>query len=330
MIAESEDGEVQRVTYGELEARVNQLANALLELGVAAGQTVGLYLPMGLEVVVAFYAVCKIGAIAVPIFSGFAATALAARLADADVIALITADAVPRRGRPMAMKQTADEALATVPGVRHVIVSDRLGTDPPMQAGRDHHWRDLVDRQGTQLDAPALDPETPMMVIYTSGTTGRPKGAVHVHGGFLVKIAEECAFQCDVHPDDIFTWMTDMGWIMGPLIVVGAGALGATLFVSEGAPDYPDPGRMWQLVERHRIIVPGGLTDRWSGRSSRTATSSSPRTTAHRCGCWARPANRGTPSPTAGCSRSAARPAARSSTWPAAPRWARASCLRCP
>jgi len=257
VIAESEDGEVQRVTYAELEARVNQLANALLELGVAPGQTVGLYLPMGLEVVVAFYAVCKIGAIVVPIFSGFAATAVAARLADADAVVLITADAVPRRGRPVSMKETADQALADVPGVRHVIITDRLGTDPAMQAGRDHHWRDLVDRQRTDLEAPALDPETPMMVIYTSGTTGRPKGAVHVHGGFLVKIAEECAFQCDVHPDDVFTWMTDMGWIMGPLIVVGAGALGATLFVSEGAPDYPDPGRMWQLVERHRISFLG-------------------------------------------------------------------------
>jgi acetyl-CoA synthetase len=155
------------------------------------------------------------------------------------------------------MKESADEALASVPGVRHVIVHDRLGTNPPMRAGRDHHWRDLVDRQSSELEAPALDPETPMMVIYTSGTTGRPKGAVHVHGGFLVKIAEECAFQCDVRPDDVFTWITDMGWIMGPLIVVGAGALGATLFVSEGAPDYPDPGRMWQLVERHRITFLG-------------------------------------------------------------------------
>ena len=155
---------------------------------------------MGLEVVVAFYAVCKIGAIVVPIFSGFAATAVAARLADAEAVALITADAVPRRGRPVSMKETADEALADVPGVRHVIVADRLGTDAA-DAGRDAITGGATWSTGqrTDLEAPALDPETPMMVIYTSGTTGRPKGAVHVHGGFLVKIAEECAFQCDVH-----------------------------------------------------------------------------------------------------------------------------------
>jgi acetyl-CoA synthetase len=143
------------------------------------------------------------------------------------------------------------------PTVRHVVVWQRLGGDTPMTKGRDHSFADLVDPQPGELEAPALDPETPMMVIYTSGTTGRPKGAVHVHGGFLVKIAEECAFQTDVRPDDRFTWMTDMGWIMGPKIVVGAGALGATLVVSEGAPDYPGPDRLWQLVERHRITVLG-------------------------------------------------------------------------
>ena len=257
VIAEREDGEVRTVTYAELEALTDRLANALLSRGVAPGDAVGLFLPMGVEVVAAFYAVCKIGAIAVPIFSGFGAPAVAARLADAGAVALITCDAVPRRGKPVAVKALADEALAGAPAVHTVIVHDRLGTEPPMQAGRDLAWADAVDRQSPDLDAPALDPETPMMVIYTSGTTGRPKGAVHVHGGFLVKIAQECAFQTDVHAGDRFTWMTDMGWIMGPKIVVGAGALGATLVLSEGAPDYPGPGRMWELVERHRLSVLG-------------------------------------------------------------------------
>ena len=257
VIAEREDGEVRTVTYAELAALTNRLANALLSRGVAPGEAVGLLLPMGVEVVAAFYAACKIGAIAVPIFSGFGAPAVAARLADAGAVALITCDAVPRRGKPVAVKALADEALGSAPAVHTVIVHDRLGTEPPMQAGRDLAWADAVDRQSPDLDAPALDPETPMMVIYTSGTTGRPKGAVHVHGGFLVKIAQECAFQTDVHAGDRFTWMTDMGWIMGPKIVVGAGALGATLVLSEGAPDYPGPGRMWELVERHRISVLG-------------------------------------------------------------------------
>ena len=257
VIAEREDGEVRTVSYAELGALTDRLANALLSRGVAPGDAVGLFLPMGVEVVAAFYAVCKIGAIAVPIFSGFGAPAVAARLADAGAVALITCDAVPRRGKPVAVKALADEALAGAPAVHTVIVHDRLGTEPPMQAGRDLAWADAVDRQSPDLDAPALDPETPMMVIYTSGTTGRPKGAVHVHGGFLVKIAQECAFQTDVHAGDRFTWMTDMGWIMGPKIVVGAGALGATLVLSEGAPDYPGPGRMWELVERHRLSVLG-------------------------------------------------------------------------
>jgi acetyl-CoA synthetase len=257
VICEREDGEVRSASYAELEAEVNRLANALQELGVRAGDAVGLFLPMSVEVVAGFYAICKIGAIVVPIFSGFGAPAVAARLADAGAVALLTADAVPRRGKPVSMKRTVDEALADAPSVRNVVVWERMGVDTPMTAGRDHRWDELVARQPAELEAPALDPETTMMVIYTSGTTGKPKGAVHVHGGFLVKIAEECAFQTDVRADDRFTWISDMGWIMGPKIVVGAGALGSTLVLSEGAPDYPGPGRLWELVERHRITVLG-------------------------------------------------------------------------
>ena len=221
VVWESEDGRVERMTYGELAAETNRLANALLELGVGRGDAVGLFLPMSIQAVAGFYAICKIGAIVVPIFSGFAAPAVAARLDDAGAVLLLTADAVPRRGRPVSMKAVADEALADAPSVRHVIVWDRLGTDAAMVPGRDHRWDELVARQSAELDAPALDAETPMMVIYTSGTTGRPKGAVHVHGGFLVKIAEEAAFQADVHADDRVMWVTDMGWIMGPWVVVG-------------------------------------------------------------------------------------------------------------
>ena len=257
VVWESEDGRVERMTYGELAAETNRLANALLELGVGRGDAVGLFLPMSIQAVAGFYAICKIGGIVVPIFSGFAAPAVAARLADAGAVALLTADAVPRRGRPVSMKAIADAAVADAPSVRHVVVWDRLGSDAAMQAGRDHRWDELVARQSPELDAPALAAETPMMVIYTSGTTGRPKGAVHVHGGFLVKIAEEAAFQADVHADDRVMWVTDMGWIMGPWVVVGAGAAGATLVLSEGAPDYPGPGRLWELVERHRIGVLG-------------------------------------------------------------------------
>ena len=169
-----------------------------------------------------------------------------------------------------------------------------------------------------------------MMVIYTSGTTGRPKGAVHVHGGFLVKIAEECAFQLDVGPDDRFMWVTDMGWIMGPLEVVGAGALGRDAGVSARArPTTPARAGCGSMVERHRIIVLGvspTLIRALAPHGDDAVTGPRPLLAADP---GARPASRGTPSPTGGCSRSAARAAARSSTCPAAPRWARASSRRC-
>ena len=156
VVWESEDGTVERVTYGELAAETNRLAGALLELGVGRGDAVGLFLPMSIQAVAGFYAVCKIGAIVVPIFSGFAAPAVATRLADAGAVALLTADAMPRRGRPVSMKAIADDAVADAPTVRHVIVWDRLGTDPPMTAGRDHRWDELVGRQSPELEAPAL------------------------------------------------------------------------------------------------------------------------------------------------------------------------------
>ena len=328
MIWESEDGETHTVTYAELSAEVNRLANALLEAGITRGDAVGLYLPMSSQVVTAFYAVAKIGAVAVPIFSGFAANAVAARLADAGAVAVITADAVPRKGRPVPMKPVVDDAIADLPQVETVVVWDRLKTSPAMTAGRDHWWHEFVADHSDSLPAPALDPETPLMVIYTSGTTGKPKGAVHVHGGFLVKIAEECAFQTDVHADDRFMWVSDMGWIMGPKVVVGTGALGATLVVCEGAPDLPGPGRLWEQVERHQITVLG-VSPTPFVRSRRTATIPCWPTTAHRCESWRRPASRGTPSRTAGCTTWWVRVAARSSTCPAAPRWAPAFSRRC-
>jgi acetyl-CoA synthetase len=257
VIAEREDGSVRTATYAELSELVDRLAGGLLELGVGRGDRVALYLPMSIEAVAAFYAIAKIGAIVVPVFSGFAAPAVAARLGDAGAVAVVTADASRRRGRRVEMKAAVDEALAGVPSVRATVVADMAGGDVPMAPGRDHRWDELLARQASRLEAPALDPETPFMVIYTSGTTGRPKGAVHVHGGFLVKIAEECAYQTDVRPGEPFMWATDMGWIMGPLEVVGAGALGATLVVQEGAPDVPGPDRLWAMVERHRIGVLG-------------------------------------------------------------------------
>ncbi len=156
------------------------------------------------------------------------------------------------------MKETADEAVAAAPSVRHVVVWERLGrTGLPWTEGRDVRWGELLDAQpAAPFDTAHLDPEHPLFVAYTSGTTGRPKGSVHVHGGFLVKIAEEVAYQTDLHQDETLFWVSDLGWIMGPWEITGATALGATVFLFDGAPNDP-PDRLWDLVERHRIDVLG-------------------------------------------------------------------------
>jgi acetyl-CoA synthetase len=155
------------------------------------------------------------------------------------------------------LKSVADEALEAVPTIEHVIVLRRTGCEIPMQEGRDHWWQDLVPSQsGNAVTEPTLA-EDLLMLIYTSGTTGRPKGAVHTHCGFPVKAAQDMAFGTDVHSDDLIYWMTDMGWMMGPWLVFGATLLGASFFLSDGAPDYPGVDRIWQQVERHGITVLG-------------------------------------------------------------------------
>ena len=214
-------------------------------------------MPMVLEAVVAAYAIAKVGAIYLPIFSGFAPSAIASRLQDAEAKVVLTADGTWRRGKHGAMKPVCDEAVAMCPTVRRVVVLDRLGLDVPMTGGRDVGWSDYVAGHDATAAPHDTASEDVFMLAYTSGTTGKPKGAVHVHGGFLVKIASECAYQCDIHPGEVWYWVTDMGWIMGPLSMVGAHANGATMVMYEGAPDFPDPGRVWASVEQHGVNMLG-------------------------------------------------------------------------
>ena len=258
VIADGEDEVVRRMTYGELHAETCRLANALSTLGIAQGDAIGLFLPMIPEAVVGFLACAKLGAIAVPIFSGFGVQAVAARLADCSARAVITVDATVRRGHRIDMESTAVESAALCPSVRHVIVAGRQRgkTDTPRTLNC-LYWDDLVARASPERPSAALDPETPVMIAYTSGTTGRPKGAVHVHGGFLVKIAQEVAHQVDMHPDDRLFWVTDLGWIMGPWEITGALAAGGTVVLAEGAPDYPAPDRIWSIVQRHGVTILG-------------------------------------------------------------------------
>ena len=254
---EGEDGAVRRCTNAELRGGVDRAAAMFARLGVNEGDRVGIFLPLLPETVIAVLALGKLRAIYIPIFSGYAAPAVASRLNDAAASLLVTADGTLRRGSRVAMKATADAAVEQSPSVKTVLVVGRLNDERPQAGwvdGRDRWWsEELTATDGAIADTPETDPETPYMIIYTSGTTGRPKGAVHVHGGFPVKGAQDLAHCFDLGRGDRLFWFTDLGWMMGPWAISGALLLGAELVLYEGAPDYPSPDRLWALAARHRV-----------------------------------------------------------------------------
>jgi acetyl-CoA synthetase len=240
-----ENGDRREATFAELSREVTRLAEGLVALGVEPGDRVALYMPMSPAVAVASHACAHIGAIQLPIFSGFAAPALAQRLQDSEAKVVITADRSLRKGKWLEMRETVDRAVAEAPSVDHVVTWSREsgkwdgvelgdGTLPPLEVGSEH----------------------PYLLTYTSGTTGKPKGVLHVQGGFLISIAREVAYQADGHEDDVILFATDMGWIMGPWTVVGGGALGCRLVFAEGAPDQPTD-RLWRLIEREHVTILG-------------------------------------------------------------------------
>jgi acetyl-CoA synthetase len=257
LVWESDDGQTRTLTYLELAREVNRLANALRRLGVVAGDRVGVFLPMSPEAAIATLAIVRIGAIYTPCFSGFGAQAVASRLQDCEARVLITADGFQRRGQVVRMKETADDAVAACPSVAHVLVYRRLGREVPWHRSRDRWWHDALAPESDACPVVPVEADHPCLIIYTSGTTGRPKGAVLTHGGFLLKTAHDFAYCHDVGQGDRLFWLTDLGWLMGPMLVTAALVHGATGVLFEGVPDYPKPDRLWGLVERHRISVMG-------------------------------------------------------------------------
>jgi acetyl-CoA synthetase len=254
---ESEAGEVRSLTYRALRGLTDRVAQGLRSLGVRQRDTVGIFLPMAPETVAAVMACAKLGAVFVPIFSGFGPDAVAARLADAGARVLVTADGSLRKGTRVPMVDVARRAAELAGCVERIVVWARLDPDASLAHGSEVPWADLLETSAAPFDPEPLNSEHPLVIGYTSGTTGRPKGAVHVHAGFLVKVASEVAYQVDLHPDETLHWVTDLGWIMGPWEIVGALALGATVLLTEGAPTVPGPDRLWATVERHRVTTLG-------------------------------------------------------------------------
>jgi acetyl-CoA synthetase len=262
IIWEGEPGDQRTLTYWELAREVRCFANVLKHLGVQKGDRVGIYLPLIPEAAIAMLACARIGAIHSVVFGGFSAEALRDRLNDAQAKVVITADGGYRRGQVIPLKRNADKAIAECPSVAHCLVIQRRASGPiseahiEMQEGRDH-WYHRLRHQVTDVCPPeAVEAEDVLFILYTSGTTGKPKGIVHTTGGYLVGAASSTRMVFDLRPDDVYWCTADVGWITGhTYLVYGPLANGATILMYEGAPDWPERDRFWELCARHGVTI---------------------------------------------------------------------------
>lgn len=254
IVFEGEDGHVITWSYAELDAEVNRLAACLHRRGIKCGDAVGLFMPMIPQAAAAFLAIVKIGAVAVPLFSGFGPEPIATRLNDAKAAAVIAADIGWRRGKPLPMHATLMEALVKVPSVHSIVTFSRA--TPPPASEREVRWP-TADDDMPSVETTIVDAEAPAMLMYTSGTTGMPKGTIHTHCGVLAKNALDMGLCIDLGDADRLLWMSDMGWIVGPKVVMSATLLGATMILVEGTPDFPHEARMLQLAAKHRATIMG-------------------------------------------------------------------------
>ena len=260
IVWEGEEGGTRALSYRELLDEVSLCAAGLRACGLKKGDAIGVHLPMVPETAVALLAINRIGAIAVPLFSGYGAGAIESRLQDVGAKALFTCDSFPRRGKPVAAKVVADEAVADLPDLLRVFVVRRSMETVPMKIGRDLFFDQLLETGAKHPNlkyAEITEAEDPLLVIYTSGTTGKPKGILHTHCGFPIKAAQDMCFGTDVGPGTRISWVTDIGWMMGPWLIYGATLLGGTMALYDGAPDYPGADRLWEFCARHRVEVLG-------------------------------------------------------------------------
>lgn len=256
IIWEGEPGEIKTITYLQLHQEVSRFANVLKKLGVKSGDRVALYMPLVPALAVAMLACARIGATHTVIFGGFSADAIRDRVNDGKCKLIITADGGYRRGTEIRLKDVVDEAAAQCPCVENVVVFKRTGSKISMQPGRDHWWHELTKTVGPDCPAEPVDSEHPLYILYTSGTTGKPKGILHTTGGYLTQAAYSAKMVFDLKDEDIFWCTADIGWVTGhSYVVYGPLANGTTVFMYEGAPNFPEPDRFWDIIERHKINI---------------------------------------------------------------------------
>jgi len=256
LIWEGEPGEVRTLTYQQLHHEVCKFANVLKILEIKKGDRVVIYMGMVPELPIAMLACARIGAVHSVVFGGFSADALRDRTNDAQAVAVITQDGAFRRGTEIRLKSSVDEALKEAPSVRNVIVFRRSGTQVNMEPGRDHWWHELVKAASEKCPAEPLDSEHILFTLYTSGTTGKPKGVVHTTGGYMVYVYLTTKYVFDLTDEDTYWCTADIGWVTGhSYILYGPLLNGATSLMYEGAPNYPNPDRFWEIVERHKVNI---------------------------------------------------------------------------
>ena len=249
LVWEGEDGGKKTLSYVELNREVSKFQNYLNSIGVAKGDVVTSILPMLPETIVAMLGTIKAGAVFSPIFCGYGPQAIASRIANSNPKLLITCDGYYRKGSKILLKASVDEALQNISA--SVLVVERLGGETPMKHGRDHFYGEI--KESANSTSVEMEPDDPALLLYTSGTTGRPKGAVISHAGVLLQPAKEAFFNLDVKQEDVFMWITDIGWMMGPWQVFGSQTLGATHVIFEGVPDYPNKDRIYKMIEEYKI-----------------------------------------------------------------------------